>query len=406
MDDTKEKIDKIKLVLKGKCLLPDDSVTVAQSINSGRRLLSDNVFDLLILDLVMPVNDGEEVGAEGQSEGFIDELSRVGRLNKPIYIIALTQYENKIKENDKTYSRKLWKLIRYDLKQTAWEDVLQDAVDTIIETKRRITKSITDENKYDVGILCALPEEFETMKEATKLNWTLMINDASPFSLYSATCRTENGNSLRLLSCCCNAPGMQAASVTATYLFSFYGLSLICMTGFCAGFKSDGVNKGDLFVADSEYDYGSGKLKRENGEQTLNTEYKQYPCSFELISKLNTFIREESVAVSLPRVLQKAGLSKKNMGIPAIHIAPGTCGSYVVDDETFMKRLLSDGNRKLKGLDMEGYGLYLAGHMLRKECVLVKGIADFGDGNKDDDYHKLCSYESAWFVMRFIKTMF
>ena len=90
MDDTPEKTDKIKSVLTGKCLLPEADITVAKSINSGRRLLSSNRYDLLILDLVMPVNDGEELGAEGQSESFIDEMSRVGRLNKPIYIIALT----------------------------------------------------------------------------------------------------------------------------------------------------------------------------------------------------------------------------------------------------------------------------------------------------------------------------
>lgn len=64
---------------------------------------------------------------------------------------------------------------------------------------------------------------------------------------------------------------------------------------------------------------------------------------------------------------------------------------------------MSDDNRSLQGLDMEGYGLYLAGHMLNKNCVLVKGIADFGDREKDDKYHKVCSYASAYFVAQYIK---
>lgn len=405
MDDTPEKTEKIKLVLTGKCLLSETEITVAKSINSGRTLLSGNKYDLLILDLVMPVNDGEEVGAEGQSEGFIDEMSRVGRLNKPIYIIALTQYKEKIIENQQNYAKKLWKLIHYDLKETAWEDVLQEAVDTIITTKNLLFESISKENKYDIGILCALPEEFEMMKAATGATWLVKKDDNSPFNVFYANIRTELGHSLRLLSCCCNASGMQAASIAASYLLSRYDLSMLFLTGFCAGFKKNTIRRGDLFIAESEYDYGSGKLVRnKENEQVLDTEHKQCPCSFELISKINSFITEEGIQEKLYNELKKSGFLQDDMETPAIHVAPGTCGSYVVDDEVFMKKLQDEGNRKLTGLDMEGYGLYLAGHMLKKDCVLVKGIADYGDGVKDDKYHKTCSYASAWFVMRFIKT--
>lgn len=405
MDDTPKKTEKIKSVLTGKCLLPETEITVAKSINSGRSLLSSNKYDLLILDLVMPVNDGEEVGPEGQSEGFIDEMSRVGRLNKPIYIIALTQYKEKIDENQKTYAKKLWKLIHYDLKESAWEDVLQDAVDTIITTKRMLLESISKVNKYDIGILCALPEEFEMMRDAFGGIWQVKEDDNSPFNVLFANIRTELGHSLRLLSCCCNASGMQAASVAASYLLSRYDLSMLFMTGFCAGFKKDSIHRGDLFIAESEYDYGRGKLARnKENEQVLNTEHKQYPCSFELIGKISSFITEERVQDKLYSELTKNGYLQDDMGTPAIHVAPGTCGSYVVGDEEFMKKLMDGGDRKLTGLDMEGYGLYLASHMLKKDCVLVKGIADYGDGVKDDKYHKTCSYASAWFVMRFIKT--
>lgn len=218
---------------------------------------------------------------------------------------------------------------------------------------------------------------------------TYVIDFKHSTVLYTAQVRTENGHSLKLLACCCNVPGMQAASVTATYLLSRYDLSMLFMTGFCAGFKKKDINRGDLFIA----------------EHILNTEHKQYPCSFELIGKINSFIAEEGVDTKLFNELERTGFLQDDMGTPAIHVAPGTCGSYVVGDEVFMKKLLDEGNRKLTGLDMEGYGLYLAGHMLKKDCVLVKGIADYGDGVKDDKYHKTCSYASAWFVMQFIKKM-
>ena len=403
MDDTPEKLEKIKSVLKERCLLKEENITTAGSINAGRRLLSENIYDLLILDLVMPVADGEEVHEEGQSETFINEMSRIGRLNKPIYIIALTQYEQKIEELRETYAKKLWKLIHYDLKETDWEDILQEAVDSIIVAKNQLVEAIKKDTTYDVGILCALGEEFEQMKIAVSSNWIHLTETNAPFELYSTQVRTEYGHTIRIVGCCCNAAGMQSTSVAASYLYSRFSVPLVIMTGFCAGFKVDGVNYGDLFIAESEYDYGSGKLVKKEDEQKLKPEPKQIPCPYSLIGKIRAFISEEDMESKLYNELKRVNLLLEEMSVPKIHVQPGACGSYVVGDEAFMNRLLEESNRKLRGLDMEGYGLYMAGHMLNREFVLIKGIADYADSSKGDKFHKTCSYGSAWFVAQYIK---
>lgn len=408
MDDTPEKTAKIKSVLKERCLLKDEEIDWAGSINSGRRKLASTVYDLLILDLVMPINDGDEVEAEGNSENFIDELSRVGRLHKPVYIIALTQYEEKVEKHKQSYAKKLWKLIHYDLKETDWEDVLQEAVDTIVATKEQLQTSMEDERHFHVGVLCALPEEFEQMKLAFGDQWSSLPLSGMPYQLYATQIRTEYGHTIKIIACCNNVPGMQASSITASFLLSRFDLGTLFMTGFCAGFKKKGksdVHLGDLFIADSEYDYGSGKLIKKENEQVVMPEPKQMPCSYDVLGKLNDFITEQVAASKVFAELKRVGLLVEGMEMPNIHIGPGACGSYVVSDETFMEQLVKDDNRNLKGLDMEGYGLYLAGHMLNKNCVLIKGIADFGGEDKDDKYHKVCSYASAWFVQHFIKKM-
>lgn len=408
MDDTPEKTAKIESVLKERCLLKDEEIDWTGSINSGRRKLASMVYDLLILDLVMPINDGEDVGAEGNSENFIDELSRVGRLHKPVYIIALTQYEDKVEKHKQSYAKKLWKLIHYDLKQTDWEDVLQEAVDTIVATKGQLKKSMEDERHYEVGILCALPEEFEQMKLAFGNQWNSVPFEGMPYQLYATQIRTEYGHTIKVIACCNNAAGMQAASITASFLLSRFELGTLFMTGFCAGFKKkdkDDVKYGDIFIADSEYDYGSGKLIKRENEQMVMPEPKQMPCNYDILVKLNDFISEQTAASRVYVELKRLGLLVEGMEVPKIHVGPGACGSYVVSDETFMEQLVKDDNRNLKGLDMEGYGLYLAGHMLNKTCVLVKGIADFGGEDKDDKYHKVCSFASALFVYQFIKKM-
>ncbi len=408
MDDTPEKTAKIKSVLMERCLLKEEEIDWAGSINIGRRKLAATVYDLLILDLVMPINDGDEVEAEGNSENFIDELSRVGRLHKPVYIIALTQYKKKVEKHKQSYGKKLWKLIHYDIKETDWEDVLQEAVDTIVVTKDQLLKSIEEERHYGVGILCALPVEFEQMKLAFGDQWRSVPNEGLPYQLYAMQMRTELGHTIKVIACCNNVPGMQAAAITASFLLSRFDLGTLFMTGFCAGFKKkdkSDVNLGDIFIAESEYDYGSGKLVKKADGQEVMPEPRQMPFSYDILGKLNDFITEQVAASKVFAELKRADLLVDDMKVPSIHVGPGACGSYVVSDETFMEQLVKDDNRKLKGLDMEGYGLYLAGHMLNKTCVLIKGIADFGGVDKDDKFHKVCSYASAWFVHHFIKKM-
>ena len=162
--------------------------------------------------------------------------------------------------------------------------------------------------------------------------------------------------------------------------------------------KDDTIDFGDIFIAESEYDYGSGKL---DNKDELKKEYKGIECNFELKTKMNTFIEEKH-----PETLINAALESKNLNLmrknPLIHFKPGACGSYVVANQDFMNKLI-ETNRKLRGLDMEGYGLYMASHILGKKSLMIKCVSDFADSNKGDKYHKMCSYSSAWFLFEYLK---
>ena len=400
MDDGADKAERIQSVLKGRCMVKPDDIDVARSLNSGRRKLCELFYDLLILDLVLPVNDGEEV-EPNKSEGFINELYRIGRIKKPIFVIGLSQYEDRVEANNQIFDSKLWKLIHYDLKKDDWEQTLQNAVESILLTKKQLLESIQSKNKYDVGIICALSEEFEQMKVAFGLNWEKINVDGFPNDFFAAEMRTELGRALRIIAGRDNVAGMQAASVMASCMYSLFNVHTIFMTGICAGFKNDtndSIDFGDFFIAESEYDYGSGKLD-ENAE--LKREIKSIECDFDLKTKMNTFIEERH-----PENMINAALGAKNLNLmkktPNIHFKPGACGSYVITNKDFMSNLYNT-NRKLRGLDMEGYGLYMASHMLGKKALMIKCVSDFADSSKGDYYHKMCSFSSAWFLYEYLK---
>ena len=77
MDDSEEKISRIRSVLTKKCLVDNKDIDEAHSLNSGRKKLSTNFYDLLLLDLILPVGDNEDI-EPGKSENFINELANLG----------------------------------------------------------------------------------------------------------------------------------------------------------------------------------------------------------------------------------------------------------------------------------------------------------------------------------------
>lgn len=403
MDDDPVKTARIKSVLTGMCLVDSEDIEEAHSLNSGRKMLAATFYDLLILDLVLPINDNEPI-EPGKSEGFINELYRIGRYKKPIYIIGLSQFEDKVEKNTNIYENKLWKLIHYNLQKNDWEEILQNAVDSIIETKKQLLSNLQQNQKYDIGIVCALSEEFEQMKIASGLEWKKVSIDGITNDFFAADLRTELGHSLKLIAGRNNMPGMQAASVMASCMFSLFGIESLFMTGICAGFKhneDDTIDFGDIFIAESEFDYGSGKLCESVDGSFFKKNPKMLECDFDLKGKMNTFIEEKHPETLIARALDKKNLKMLDK-TPLIHFKPGACGSYVVTDKGFMKDLLKD-NQKLRGLDMEGYGLYMTAHILGKKCMMIKGVSDFADSDKGDTYHKMCSFSSAWFLFEFLK---
>ena len=120
MDDCAQKVQRIRSVLTKKCLVDENNIDEAHSLNVGRQKLSKNFYDLLLLDLVLPINDNEDI-EPGRSENFINELYTFGRLKKPIYVVGLSQYEDKVEDNVQKFEDKLWKLIKFILMQKLME---------------------------------------------------------------------------------------------------------------------------------------------------------------------------------------------------------------------------------------------------------------------------------------------
>lgn len=402
LDDTEAKISKVKSVITDNCEIPNDNIDVAMSINSGRKLLCSNDYDLLLLDLVLPLNDGEEPDRE-EGPKFIDEVYTNERINIPNQIIGLTQYDESYFDLKERFEDKVWYLLKYEQSKNDWKTRLQNKIIHLRKNKESIRNSILNEYQYDIAVICALQEEFTQFKIAfEKCNLEKINYDGIPFDFYKGVMNTGYGNSLKIIASCVGKPGMSATSILATTMYNLFKIDCMFMTGFCAGFESEDITFGDIVIAESIQDYSVGKLKDdEEGNLKLLKELHQIPANYQLTSKVSTFLSDESNMSKISTVLKKCNLLKGRENVRAL-LAPTICGAYVVTSENFMNSLKAD-SRKLKSLDMEGFGLYLTSHILNKKCLWIKAIADFANANKGDEYHNLCSSASAIFLYQFIK---
>ena len=90
--------------------------------------------------------------------------------------------------------------------------------------------------------------------------WKKVNIDGFTNDFYPTELRTELGNTLRIIAGRNNMTGMQAASVMASFMYSLFYVHTIFMTGIYAGLKKDEqdeIDFGDIFIEESEYDYGS-----------------------------------------------------------------------------------------------------------------------------------------------------
>jgi nucleoside phosphorylase/CheY-like chemotaxis protein len=402
LDDTDQKVSYIKSVIVDNCNIADENIDVATSINSGRKLLCENDYDLLLLDLVLPLTEGEEPDRD-EGPKFIDEIYTNERINVPNQIIGLTQFDECYFDLKERFEDKVWSLLKYEQSKNDWRIKLQNKIIHLLKSKESLQNSIINKDKYDIAIICAIQEEFTQFKLAFgKIDWLKINHPQIPFELYKGVIHTGYGNTLKIISGCVGKPGMSATSILSTTMFNLFKVDYLFMTGFCAGFKSEEVNFGDIVIAESIQDYSTGKLKDdETGNLKLLKELQQIPASYELISKINTFLSDEDNLAKINTSLKKANLLNKRDNITAL-LAPTVCGPFVVSSEQLMSNLKAN-SRKLESLDMEGFGLYLTSHILNKKCLWIKSIADFANSNKGDEYHKMCSYASAAFLYNFIK---
>ena len=162
----------------------------------------------------------------------------------------------------------------------------------------------------------------------------------------------------------------------------------VIMVGVGFGLKPDKQEIGQVLVASRTMNYEPQRVGLKDGKEESIPRGTRADVSTKL---LNHF---------------RAAEVKGDKADPKVSVGLIISGEKLVDNPEFLKKLQASEPEAIGG-EMEGSGLYAACQMAKVDWILVKGICDWGDGNKDnpnkDNDQQLAARNSACFVVKALK---
>lgn len=253
---------------------------------------------------------------------------------------------------------------------------------------------------FDVCIICALPEEARALLEVVQQQCEgaleEQINPRYQFSYRSATLKNQKNELLNLHISWLPRYGPQEMTLHLSRVLEECLPRIAIMTGICAG-DSQQAHLGDLVVAERTFTYDSGKFTRdEQGRSVHLHDTLTYQLDANILQFLGLFDDWKPLVADLKRPQ-----SSYEQRAIACHLKAMASGSAVRADHPF-----EDIRTPVRGtvaIDMEGaaFGLVMSRHPLIRWLV-VKGICDYADQNKNDTYHDYAAHASALYALSFI----
>ena len=201
--------------------------------------------------------------------------------------------------------------------------------------------------------------------------------------------------------------GMPAITALAMKLIYAFRPRYLAIAGIAAGVTGE---FGDILIADQSWDYGSGKsyFRYPFGRKWLGRFGRivfqpapvPIPISPLMKTKLGYFGMND---VQVRRSIRQRWRGIRPPGSITVRPGPVASGASVLQNRPLINEIKSH-NRKLVGIEMETYGVFVAARLSKHPQPLVvsmKSICDFGDERKDDDWQAYAAYTSAQYLYEF-----
>lgn len=373
-----------------------EDITIVPDVVGAKRELKQKQFDLLILDINLPVRADKLPNAEGGLE-VVRWLKRSGKDHRPKYIAAVTAYEESHRVAVAEFDNAIWSLCEFSYQNSIWRNHLKQTISLILES--HVPPYINDGRtfRYDLGIIVAL----DGVELESVLNYDVVWTECPvrfDSAKYYTAAISENQREIRIVAVAATSKGMTSAAIAATKLIYSFRPRCLAMAGICAGVREK-TRLGDVVFADPVWDWGSGKIASvKRGE-----EFRIAPYQYRMSPELRVFIKEISADQPWLTEVKSSWLGPKPDNEIAVHVGATATGSSVLQSAKKIEELTKQ-HKDLLAIEMEIFSIMAAAadaSAPRPQAFAVKGVCDFGDDEKSDDYQAYAAYVSVAVLFRF-----
>ncbi|WP_180229262.1 phosphorylase family protein [Bacillus wiedmannii] len=396
--------NKLEVILSTLKIFNELTIECCDNIFEGKRSLARKYYDILILDMNLPFDKDEEP-EDYAGYTLFKELQRVDHLKKPGEIIMLTSFEILHERYKDEVAKGLFTIIKYDSFSNSWCKQITNRITYLLTSAGDATDTTSGGYEVDIAVITAVPVEHRALKKQLQYIEECKIKGDNTFYIKG---RINSSCEKTIVIATQHQMGMVAAAVLTTKLIRNFKPKYLAMVGIAAGIRGEGTY-GDIISATEIWDYTSGKIavaKAEEGDisQKHNYSFAPEPKYLAISSKVKEVLNKDYSDV-LTEIRGKWEEEVPETA-PVLIRGPMACGSIVVQNERVIKEFITPHNRKIKGVDMESYGVLYAvenAYEPKPEVIICKSICDFGDEFKGDNFQEYAAFTSVQFLLHLIQ---
>jgi nucleoside phosphorylase len=308
-----------------------------------------------------------------------------------------------------------------------------DALTAALDKQRK--KLVAPRHRPQIGIVTALPKELRAVQDILQNPTPQRIRDGDGLREYlHGTLPAKDGGDHQIV-LALGGKGNNSAAISATNLLrDFDSVEHIFMVGIAAGVPcptkaEDHVRLGDVVVASGmgviQYDMIKQKTKSveyvpdpraPSAEwlrvtETMLATMPATPQFWEYLDKMlsgrNLSRPKKDLLNDSPwgksRALRHPKDPARTTGRPRVHQGPIGSGNKVLKSAKGRDEV--SGKFKLRAIEMEGAGIADATWAHGKPYMIVRGICDYANEKKADDWQDYAAYAAAAFTRQLIEAM-
>lgn len=376
---------------------PATETDLAEDVLSARDRLKAQFYDLVVIDLTLPIKIGKPDATLDNTKILLDDIFEGDEVRTPADVLGISKDSGVLNLVRTNIGQHLMACLEEDAGGT-WREAFKAKVQYLIRARsarRLVTNSSHD---VDVVLLTALDKEAQPYSDILELRPSDDFKGAKDFTFADKAGRMRRG----ILHSVGQAGQPPCGSATQALLTQFRP-KLIMMTGFCGGVGAR-VSFGDLvaFATSSAWDYG--KWEEIDGPEGKQTVFRPRPmpinCPDDGVRGVVRDLMGGNYKPDSDTLAAVLKASDSEITEWKLRLRGAGSGSAVVTSGETLDGIV-DRDEEIWAIDMESYAFYHACRhtpVLAPDFICVKAVADHCNGEKNSKFHLACSTISARFA--------